>query len=166
MHYSNERLRNVLNCHENNLHTKYNFFFTFRSAICCSVYYFSVSSYKVCTFYLFIKIRFPLFCFAVLRDLLKIVSVNITFQRLLNSKGQHWNGKACRFTAASVCFVPPRDPDKRVVVEPGGGDRGWASLLLALISINRGFYFSLTQGAFLTAERRMRKWHGGICEDL
>ncbi len=33
------------------------------------------------------------------------------------------------------------------MLEPGGGDYGWMALLLALISINRGFYFSLTQGA-------------------
>jgi len=47
------------------------------------------------------------------------------------------------------------------MVEPGGGDCGWTALLLALISINRGFYFSLNQGAFLAAERRMRKLHRG-----
>lgn len=43
-----------------------------------------------------------------------------------------------------------RDPDKGMggwMVKPGGGDYGWTALLLALISINRGFYFSLTQGA-------------------
>lgn len=74
----------------------------------------------------------------------------------------------CGEGGQSVLFFT-RDPDKRDggwMVEPGGGDYGWTALLLALISINRGFYFSLTQGAFLLAGRRTRKSHWGICKDL